>query len=170
MARLKIKPYRKGIQEAALNSPEVRAAIDAIGAQVAAHAAANSDVIRHGTGETGLRVEESSYRTDRVAVAVTLAGPDGIGVEAKYGPLSQAARSVGLQVKETHLHVKAGSRRRAAAASRLKRKARAAELSKTRRGRAVLDSERRKPKTLAGRALKAQKTRSKARSKRKRKR
>lgn len=99
MARLKIKPYRKGIQEAALNSPEVRAAIDALGAEVAGVVATDSHVVRHGASKTLLRVEEHSYTTDRAAVAVTLAGPDGLGVEAKYGPLMRAARGLGLKPK-----------------------------------------------------------------------
>lgn len=170
MARMKVRLDHDGIGRV-LKSAEVAAAVSRIADEVATAANADPDVQRHAAGPTGMRVEVRDYTSrDRAASAVTLAGPDGVGVEAKYGPLGRAARAAGLGVRETHLHVKAGLRRRRAAESRAARKARRAELSKTRRGRVVLDSERRNAKTRSGRALKTYKTRQKARAKRKRKR
>lgn len=50
----------------------------------------------------GKPVRVRSYTTDRVAEAVSIAHPAGLAIEAKYGALSRAAASVGLQVRSNH--------------------------------------------------------------------
>lgn len=59
----------------------------------AADARSNGSVQRH-----GVPVEVRSYTTDRAASSVTLAHAAGLPIEAKYGVLTSAAASAGLEV------------------------------------------------------------------------
>jgi hypothetical protein len=49
---------------------------------------------------TEARVIVDDYTTDRAASAVTIAPPAGLPLQAKYGSLTKAAGSAGLEVTE----------------------------------------------------------------------
>ncbi|GAB1641767.1 hypothetical protein [Krasilnikovia sp. MM14-A1259] len=89
-ARLRLD--HAGIAEV-LRSAEVTFAVTAKAAEVQDAVETHHSVARH-----RMPVERHSYETDRAADAVTIAHPGGLGVEAKYGVLSEAARTVGLDV------------------------------------------------------------------------
>lgn len=77
-----------------LKQSEVRSEISTIAEAVAATARGNEGVAKH---SAEIKVED--YTTDRAASAVLIKHPIGIGIQAKYGALTQAASAQGLQVK-----------------------------------------------------------------------
>lgn len=77
-----------------LKQSEVRNEITAIAESVGANARGNEGVSKH---SAEIKVEH--YTTDRAASAVLIKHPIGMGIQAKYGALTQAAASQGLQVK-----------------------------------------------------------------------
>jgi len=80
-----IKMDSKGFAEMLRSlSAEVKAAADAIAANVDAR---------------GKPVEVRTYETDRAAASVSIAHPAGLAIQAKHGALTQAAASVGLEVR-----------------------------------------------------------------------
>ena len=92
MAGPRIRLDHDGIGEV-LRSAGVAAAIAAKAEDVETIVADHSSVQRH-----RMDVIRSAYETDRAAEGVTIAHPGGLGVEAKYGVLADAARGVGLEV------------------------------------------------------------------------
>jgi hypothetical protein len=89
VAGYSIRPNRAGIREV-LNYPQVRAEISRLAEEV-------GDNVRASAGDRKVDVED--YTTDRAASAVVIAHPAGLGMEAKHGTLTRAARSAGLPVK-----------------------------------------------------------------------
>lgn len=77
-----------------LKQREVRNEISALAQAVGSAARMNEGVTKH---DAEIKVED--YTTDRAASAVLIKHPIGIGIQAKYGALTQAAASQGLQVK-----------------------------------------------------------------------
>lgn len=77
-----------------LKSAEVRSEISSIAEAVGNSARANEGVAKH---DAEIKVED--YTTDRAASAVLIKHPIGMGIQAKYGALTQAASAQGLQVK-----------------------------------------------------------------------
>jgi len=77
-----------------LKQSEVRSAISDVAQAVANTARSNEGVAKH---DAEIKVED--YTTDRAASAVLIKHPIGMGIQAKYGALTQAAASQGLQVK-----------------------------------------------------------------------
>lgn len=77
-----------------LKQAEVRSEITAIAEAVGNSARANEGVAKH---EAEIKVEH--YTTDRAASAVLIKHPIGMGIQAKYGALTQAASAQGLQVR-----------------------------------------------------------------------
>jgi hypothetical protein len=72
---------------------EVRVVADAVAGNVASQGL---------TTEAGENVtaEVDTYTTDRAAASVTIDGPWGLGMQAKYGALTKAASAAGLEVTE----------------------------------------------------------------------
>ncbi|MFD6638326.1 hypothetical protein ACFWDN_21195 [Micromonospora chalcea] len=91
-----IRLDHKGIAEI-LKSAGFAAAVAAKAAEVEAIVSAHQSIRRH-----EMPVESEAYETDRAAHEVTIAHPGGLGVEGKYGALTQAARAVGLEVTDQH--------------------------------------------------------------------
>ena len=85
----KIKLDHAGI--ASILKNEMRGPVEAAAAAIAA----NVDV----GSVTEAQVTVRSYTTDRAACAVSIAHPAGLAIQAKYGSLTKAAASVGLQVR-----------------------------------------------------------------------
>lgn len=77
-----------------LKQAEVRSEITSIAEAVGNSARSNEGVAKH---EAEIKVEH--YTTDRAASAVLIKHPIGMGIQAKYGALTQAAASQGLQVR-----------------------------------------------------------------------
>lgn len=75
-------------------SQGVTVLVDATAESIAAAARSNLS----GVGHPEMQVDVTSYVTDRAAAAVTITHPGGIGVQAKYGILTQAAGDVGVEV------------------------------------------------------------------------
>lgn len=92
MARVRVRLDHPGV-EAVLKSAPVRAEINRLAAQVVSAAQGAPEVQRH-----GMTVDARSITTDRAASVVAIAHPGGLGVQAKYGTLTQAAGSAGLEV------------------------------------------------------------------------
>ncbi|WGH20302.1 hypothetical protein SEA_MAGUCO_10 [Arthrobacter phage MaGuCo] len=96
---VKIRLDSRGIGEV-LNSGPVRGAVESLGAQVAA---AVGSPTASGTPVPVRRTSRTAsggrLRGVRPAVDITLAHPAGMAVEGKRGPLTRAARSVGLDVQ-----------------------------------------------------------------------
>jgi hypothetical protein len=89
---VKVRLDSPGILEM-LQSEDVALAVEELAETVASsidETARNGDPIPVRTG---------SFTSDRAGASVTLAHPAGIGLEAKYGTLSTAARAAGLDVK-----------------------------------------------------------------------
>lgn len=84
-----------------LNSAGVRAVIDSAAEQVAdaARGAGGTVGAVEGGGEVEMPVAVESQTTDRARAVVSLAHPAGLAYEAKYGALTKAAASAGLEVK-----------------------------------------------------------------------
>lgn len=94
MATVKIKLDHDGIATM-LQSPLVTAAIHERAEVVRASVAAHQSVRRH-----EMRVTVRHFITDRIAAAVTIEHPGGLGVQAKYGVLSRAAGVAHLEFTE----------------------------------------------------------------------
>lgn len=77
-----------------LKSGGVRSEISSVAQAVANTARGNEGVAKH---DAEIKVED--YTTDRAASAVLIKHPIGMGIQAKYGALTQAASAQGLQVK-----------------------------------------------------------------------
>lgn len=77
-----------------LKSAPVRAEISSIAQAVGDAARSDDPVVRHAAE---IKVED--YTTDRAASAVLIKHPIGMGIQAKYGTLTRAASSQGLQVR-----------------------------------------------------------------------
>jgi hypothetical protein len=77
-----------------LKQSEVRNEITSLAEAVGSAARSNEGVAKH---DAEIKVEH--YTTDRAASAVLIKHPIGMGIQAKYGALTQAAASQGLQVK-----------------------------------------------------------------------
>jgi len=77
-----------------LTSGEVAQTISEIAEAVGNAARSNPGVAKH---EAEIKVE--TYTTDRAAAAVLIKHPIGMGIQAKYGALTQAAAARGLQVR-----------------------------------------------------------------------
>lgn len=84
-----------------LVSAGVRAAVDSAAERVADAARGAGGTVGEltGGGEIDIPVEVDSQTTDRARAVVSLAHPAGLAYEAKYGALTKAAASVGLEVK-----------------------------------------------------------------------
>ncbi|MFC5144292.1 hypothetical protein [Streptomyces aureoversilis] len=80
-----------GVREV-LRGPEVRALVDQVAAEVAAHARAQVPA--------GIPVEVRPYTTDRGAASVVIAHPRGMALQATHGVLTRAAGAARLEVKE----------------------------------------------------------------------
>jgi hypothetical protein len=78
----------RGGMRSMLQSEGVRAVVMGHAVAVASKVRGNGNVVRH-----PLRVEAWSYTTDRAMGAITMMGPMGLPVEAKYGPLKKAVGS-----------------------------------------------------------------------------
>lgn len=87
----KLKLDRAGMA-AMLKSPPVAAEVKVLASEVAGRVSFTSH-------DGPVPVKTSSYTTDRAAASVTIEHASGMGAEAKYGTLSKAAASVGLQVR-----------------------------------------------------------------------
>lgn len=77
-----------------LKQAEVRSEITSLAEAVGNAARSNEGVAKH---EAEIKVEH--YTTDRAASAVLIKHPIGMGIQAKYGALTQAASAQGLQVR-----------------------------------------------------------------------
>lgn len=77
-----------------LKGQGVRSAISSVAEAVGSAARQNPGVSKH---SAEIKVED--YTTDRAASAVLIKHPIGMGIQAKYGALTQAAASQGLQVR-----------------------------------------------------------------------
>ena len=89
---MKVKLSSVGMR-AMLNSPGVQTAVD----NAAQAVADNVPPIQAHDREVDVITD--AFVTDRPVAGVTLAHAGGIGLEAKYGYLSKAAASAGLQVR-----------------------------------------------------------------------
>lgn len=94
MPNSRIRLDHAGIAEV-LKSAEVRSQVDALAAEVGRDAEANPSVRRN-----QVPVVVDHYTTDRAAASVTLKHPAGRGLQAKWGVLTRAAGSAGLEVHE----------------------------------------------------------------------
>lgn len=79
-----------------LQSGPVQAAVADLANSVSGVVEGHESITRH-----SMPVEVEHYITDRAASAVVIKHAGGLGVQAKYGALTQAASSVGLQVRST---------------------------------------------------------------------
>ena len=77
-----------------LKQSEVRQAVTSVAEAVGDAARLNEGVAKH---DAEIKVEH--YTTDRAASAVLIKHPIGMGIQAKYGTLTQAASAQGLQVR-----------------------------------------------------------------------
>lgn len=77
-----------------LKQSKVRQEITSIAEAVAANARGNAGVAKHSA-----EIKVENYTTDRAASAVLIKHPIGMGIQAKYGALTQAASSQGLEVR-----------------------------------------------------------------------
>lgn len=85
-----------------LSSPGILAALNLPGVRKAVTAAANSAADSLGRVEAHdgpVDVVVDEYQSDRPVAGITLAHAAGLGLEAKYGFLSEAAASAGLDVR-----------------------------------------------------------------------
>ncbi|MGK5729724.1 hypothetical protein [Streptomyces sp. URMC 124] len=80
-----------GVREV-LRGQAVRALVDQVAAEVAAHA--------RGLVPENVPVHVRPYTTDRGAASVVIAHPRGMGLQAKHGVLTRAAGAARLEVKE----------------------------------------------------------------------
>jgi hypothetical protein len=94
MARVKVTLDHAGIAEV-LKSGEVHAVISAAAGLVAARVQTAATVQRHGAPVWVL-----DTTTDRAKSLVTIAHAGGLGMQARYGVLTQAAGDAGLEVTE----------------------------------------------------------------------
>ncbi|MEU4568666.1 hypothetical protein [Micromonospora sp. NPDC023956] len=92
MAGVRIRLDRKGMA-AMLKSAPVAAVMAELGADVSTAVEAHQSIRRH-----KMPVIHGAHVTDRAAHTVTVAHAGGLAVEAKYGALIDAARTVGLDV------------------------------------------------------------------------
>ena len=99
MPRVRIRLDSDGLAEV-LRSSEVAGEVRRLGSSVATAAGSDGAVSRHGVPVTVAEyvARGGRLRSERPAVAVTLAHAAGVGIEAKYGALSRAAGEVGLTV------------------------------------------------------------------------
>jgi hypothetical protein len=88
-----IKLSKSGMREM-LSGGQVASTIASIAEAVGNSARSNAGVQRH---DAEIKVE--TYTTDRAAAAVLIKHPIGMGIQAKYGTLTQAAAGQGLQVR-----------------------------------------------------------------------
>jgi hypothetical protein len=88
-----IKIRRPGVVEM-LKSPQVRKEISSLAEAIASEVRNDEPILRH---QAEVKVEE--YTTDRAASAILIKHPVGMGIQAKYGTLTRAASSAGLQVR-----------------------------------------------------------------------
>lgn len=88
-----VKIRRAGVIEV-LKSDKVRKEITSIAEAVADNVRSDEPIVRHNA-----EVKVEDYTTDRAASAVLIKHPVGMGIQAKYGTLTKAARSQGLQVR-----------------------------------------------------------------------
>lgn len=77
-----------------LKSQPVQLAISSKASQVEASVQQSEPITRHQA-----EVVAENYITDRAAAAVIIKHPAGLGFQAKYGSLTQAAAAAGLQVR-----------------------------------------------------------------------
>lgn len=70
-----------------LMRPSVEAAAKAVASNVKVGSVTEAEILT------------DSYTTDRAAVAVVIAHPAGLALQAKYGSLTKAAAAAGLEVK-----------------------------------------------------------------------
>ena len=77
-----------------LKSAGMAAVISDTAEAVASNARSNAGVQKHAA-----EVAVETYTTDRAAAAVLIKHPIGLGIQAKYGALTQAAGSQGLEVR-----------------------------------------------------------------------
>lgn len=90
---IKITRNSAGIMEV-LKSAAVASAVADLALDVGVAVEAHESVSRN-----AMPVVVDEYVTDRAAASVTIAHPGGLGVQAKYGALTQAAGNAGLTVK-----------------------------------------------------------------------
>lgn len=88
-----VRVYYPGVSEV-LRSSEVAALVQDAAEEVAAHAQAQGHLASDGP----LPIVVSTYETDRAAATVDIRHPAGLGMQAKYGVLTQAAGAAGLEV------------------------------------------------------------------------
>ncbi len=97
MARgLPVRLDHRGISHM-LKASAMSAAVGDFAKSVAANVESQGLTVSSGDA---LPVEIESYTTDRAAWSVTLAHAAGLGMQAKYGALTKAAASAGLEVTE----------------------------------------------------------------------
>lgn len=77
-----------------LKSAGMAAVIAETAEAVASNARQNPGVQKHAA-----EIKVETYTTDRAAAAVLIKDPIGMGIQAKYGALTQAAGSQGLDVR-----------------------------------------------------------------------
>jgi hypothetical protein len=87
MAKPKVKLDHAGIA-AILKSAPVAQLVNSAAASIAA-----------ATDARGRAVTVETYVSDRAAASVAIEAADGMGVQAKYGSLTRAATSTGLEVR-----------------------------------------------------------------------
>lgn len=83
-----------GMKHILERQPEVVAEIRRLTDEIVAAVEAHPSVQRH-----SMPVEADFGTTDRTKGYVTIAHPGGLGVQAKYGALTRAASSAGIEVK-----------------------------------------------------------------------
>lgn len=88
-----VKIRRAGVVEV-LKSAPVRKEITDLAEGIASNVRGDEPILRH---QSEIKVE--NYTTDRAASAVLIKDPVGMGIQAKYGTLTRAASSAGLQVR-----------------------------------------------------------------------
>jgi hypothetical protein len=138
MAGVKIRLDRDGIAEM-LRSAPVEAAVLAKAEMVQRLTAAARTVAKRDAP-----VWVGAHETDRAAATVTIAHAGGMAMEAKHGPLTKAARAVGLDIAgTTPEELKRAARRRKTRA----RKRREAAMSSDER--AALEAKRAKRRAAA---------------------
>lgn len=89
-----VKIRRAGVVEV-LKSAPIRKEISGLAEGIGNAVRADEPILRH---QADIKVE--NYTTDRAASAVLIMHPVGMGIQAKYGTLTRAASSAGLQVRK----------------------------------------------------------------------
>lgn len=120
----KIVTLRSAGIQAVLNSAKVRAMVDEAALTVGVAAESDPSVSKY-ADRMDVRVDAYTASGGRMigrrpGAAVVLAGPMGIGVEAKHGPLIRAARTLGVRVSQKN----AGAYFKSGAFAKAERKAR----------------------------------------------